>query len=80
MSPRPLVSSEPDLCTFVFDTTTAALWAEEVAEARRIPAEVVTAPAESKAKCDLALVTRPEHAPALEHALSEEGVPFQRWS
>jgi len=64
----------------VFDTTTAALWAEEVAEAHGIPAELVSAPPESDAKCDLALVTRAERAPSLEHVLGEEGVPFRRWA
>lgn len=68
-----------ELRTFVFDTTTAALWAEEVAVAREIPAEVVSAPADSDAKCDLALVTHVQHAPRLERALEEEGVAFRRW-
>jgi hypothetical protein len=68
-----------ELCTFVFDTTTAALWAEEVALAREIPAEVVSAPADSDAKCDLALVTHAERAVHLEEALTAEGVRFRRW-
>ncbi len=69
-----------ELATFVFDTTTAALWGEEVAVARGIPAELVSAPASSDAKCDLALVTHDEHAPALEQAFAEEGVRCRRWS
>ncbi len=68
------------VCTFVFDTTTAALWAEEVAVARGIPAEVVAAPAESDAKCDLALVTRADRERELRAALTAERVPFRRWS
>lgn len=69
----------PDPCTFVFDTTTAALWAEEVAVARGIPAELVAAPAESRAKCDLALATHADRREALEEAFTAEGVPFRRW-
>ncbi len=68
------------LCTLVFDTSTAALWAEEVAVERGIPAELVAAPAASDAKCDLALVTHVEHERELSAALGEEGVPFRRWS
>lgn len=68
-----------ELGTFVFDTTTAALWAEEVAAACEVPAELVSAPSDSDAKCDLALVTHARHVPTLERALEEEGVPFKRW-
>lgn len=68
-----------NVAVFVFDTTTAALWAEEVARSAGIPAEAVPAPAEADAKCDLALVTRPASADALGHALEREGVPFRRW-
>jgi hypothetical protein len=69
-----------DRPTFVFDTTTAALWAEEVAEERAIPAELVPAPAASRAKCDLALVTLPDRCADLEAALQGEGVPHRRWT
>jgi hypothetical protein len=63
----------------VFDSSNAVLWAEEVADDEGLPVEVVPAPAGSKAKCDLALVTRQEHAGQLEGALTREGVPFRRW-
>lgn len=66
--------------TFVFDTTTAALWAEEVARAAGVPAEVVPAPSDADAKCDLALVTLAPRAAELEAAMQGEGVPFRRWS
>lgn len=66
--------------TFVFETTTAALWGEEVAQARGIPAELVPAPAESRAKCDLALVTLPDRGDELASALEEEKVPTRRWT
>ena len=66
--------------TYTFDTTNQAMWAEDVARERSIPAEVVQAPAEAKAKCGLALRTLLRHAPALEQALEEEGVPYAVFS
>ena len=65
--------------TFVFDTTTGALWGEEVAGAAGIPVEVVPAPADSDAKCDLALETLSTLAPRLADAMIEAGVPFRSW-
>lgn len=65
--------------TFVFETTTSALWAEEVARDAGIPVEVVPAPAEADARCDLALVTRTRWTEALCRALEGAGVPFRRW-
>ena len=64
---------------YLFDTTTSAMWAEDVAVARSIPAEVVPAPSDAKAKCGLALQTLDEHAENLEAALRDEGVPFNRY-
>lgn len=64
---------------YLFDTTNSALWAEEVALERRIPAEVVQAPSDADAKCGLALRTVAEHAPALEAALEDEGVSFMAY-
>ena len=61
---------------FAFDTTHMALWAEEVARDRHIPAEVVPAPAELEAKCGLALATLPDRAEELREALETEGVAF----
>ena len=61
---------------FSFDTTHMALWAEEVARDRGIPAEVVPAPEEIEAKCGLALETLPDRAEDLRLALEEEGVVF----
>lgn len=65
--------------TFVFDTTTDALWAEEVAGGEGIPTDVVPAPAGSDAKCDLALVTLARFGDVLSDALMREGVPFKVW-
>ncbi len=79
MTARARSAKVTGLCTFLFDTSTAALWAEEVASTSGIPAEVVAAPANSKAKCDLALVTRAEHRAALAKALTAEGVAFRPW-
>jgi Protein of unknown function (DUF3343) len=61
---------------YTFDTTHHALWAEEIAGARGIPTEVVPAPPEANARCNLALEVLPEDVLALERALREEGVPF----
>ena len=61
---------------FTFDTTHMALWAEDTARERSIPAEVVPAPPETKAKCGLALRTTAEHADELTAALREEGIAF----
>ncbi len=70
---------EPLHRTFVFDTTNAALWAEEVAREALVPVEVVPAPAESRAGCDLALITPPERAAMLAEVLEAAGVPFRPW-
>jgi len=65
--------------TLVFDSTNAALWAEEVANDQGIPVEVVPAPSDAHAKCDLALITLAPHVAALEDALTTAGVPYLRW-
>ena len=64
---------------FTFDTTHHALWAEEVARERGVPAEVIPAPPAARARCNLALETLPEDVDAMAAALDEEGVPFGRW-
>ena len=63
----------------MFETTNAALWAEDVAEEEGIPVDVTPAPAEADAKCDIALVVRADDVPPLTVALTEEGVPFRIW-
>ena len=65
---------------FTFETTHHALWAEEVAQARGIPAEVIPAPPAARARCNLALETLPEEVGTLAAALDGEGVPFGRWT
>lgn len=64
---------------FTFQTTHHALWAEEVARERGIPAEVIPAPAAARARCSLALETLAEDVEALAWALEAEGVSFGRW-
>ncbi|HEU0302187.1 MAG TPA: DUF3343 domain-containing protein [Longimicrobium sp.] len=64
---------------FTFDTTHHALWAEEVARERGVPAEVIPAPPAARARCSLALETLPEEVDALAAALDEAGVPYGRW-
>ena len=74
------VQAVTERLTLVFDTSTHALWAEEVAQAHGIAAEVVPAPAESDAKCDLALVCRVTDGPRLQTALQTEGVEYRTFS
>ena len=66
----------PNRRIFTFDTTHHALWAEEIARERAIPAEAIPAPAEANARCSLALETLPADVARLSEALTDEGVPF----
>jgi len=59
-----------------FDTTHHALWAEQVVAERRLGAQVVPAPAEADAKCDLAIECLAEDLPALRLALDAAGIPY----
>jgi hypothetical protein len=61
---------------FTFETTHMALWAEDTARERGIPAEVVPAPPQAKAKCGLALRTTLARFEELAQALRDEGVSF----
>lgn len=70
----------PERPIFTFDTTHHALWAEEIAGERGIPAEAIPAPAEANARCSLALETLPADVARLSAALDEEGVPFELYS
>ena len=65
---------------FTFDTTHHALWAEEIAGERGVPAEAIPAPAAANARCSLALETLPGDVVRLSAALDEEGVPFALYS
>lgn len=66
----------PATPVFTFSTTHHALWAEEVARDRGIPAEVIPAPPAAHARCNLALEVLPSGVDPLRDALSVEGVPF----
>jgi hypothetical protein len=61
---------------YTFDTTHHALWAEEIAVETGVPSEIVPAPPEAHARCNLALEVLPEDAPRLEAAHRDNGVPF----
>ena len=74
-----MTSSSTDVRTLVFDSTNAALWAEEVAGEEGIPAEVAPAPADSHAKCDLSLLVKASRAAELTGALDRAGVPYSLW-
>jgi hypothetical protein len=67
------------IAILVFDTTHHALWAEQVAVERRLGAQVIPAPADADAKCDLALEVLAEDADALAAALDEAGVTWRRY-
>lgn len=68
---------ESGRCTFTFDTTHHALWAEEVARDANLPHEVVPAPPEATAKCNIALETLTGSREALIKALTDAGVTFR---
>ncbi|MQA91911.1 MAG: DUF3343 domain-containing protein [Gemmatimonas sp.] len=59
---------------FTFDTTHHALWAEEIAKEFEIPHEIVPAPPESNARCDIAIETLPDDADGFSRILGEQGV------
>ena len=62
---------------FLFDTTHHVFWAEEIAGAAGIPADVVPAPPDrGEARCDLALETFEAKARELGERLDAEGVDF----
>ena len=63
----------------VFDTTHHALWAEQIALERALGAQVIPAPADSMAKCDLALEVLEEDAEALLAGLRAEGVAYKEY-
>jgi hypothetical protein len=65
---------------FTFHTTHHALWAEELAAENAIPAEIVPAPPEAGARCDLALETLPTDRERLSLVLLEEGVEFSTFA
>jgi hypothetical protein len=65
------------LPVFTFDTTHHALWAEELAMENGIAAEIIPAPPQAGARCDLALETLPEEVDRLEAILTEKQVEFR---
>lgn len=71
------MSDEQTVQTFIFETTHHAMWAEDVARERSIPAEVVPAPPEAEAKCGLALRAKSDQADKLAEALTQEGIVFK---
>jgi hypothetical protein len=67
-------------CIYLFETTHQAMWAEDVAREEGIPAEVVGAPADAKAKCGLALRTAAGSCKALELAMTTQGIEFRAYA
>jgi hypothetical protein len=62
-----------------FDTTHHALWAEEIATRLLLGIEIIPAPADSGARCDLAIEVLLEDEATLIDALEGESVPFRRY-
>lgn len=62
-----------------FDTTHHAIWAEQVALEHGLAAQVVPAPADSSAGCDLALETLPEDVARLEQELGARKIAYARY-
>ncbi|HEX6068712.1 MAG TPA: DUF3343 domain-containing protein [Longimicrobiaceae bacterium] len=62
---------------YTFDTTHHALWAEEIAVETGVPCEIVPAPPEANARCNLALEVLPEDAATLEAALRAHDIPVR---
>jgi hypothetical protein len=62
---------------FLFDSTHHALWAEEIALERGLAVQVIPAPPDAEARCDLALEALPEESEALAAALAAAGVRFR---
>ena len=71
-----MTGSGGDAPLFTFETTHQALWAEDTANERGIPVDVVPAPPEAKAKCGIALRTLPTRTNELAAALRDEGIEF----
>lgn len=62
---------------FTFETTHHALWAEEIAREAGLPSEIVPAPPDAHARCNLALELLPEDLRRATEALRLAGVPFE---
>jgi hypothetical protein len=64
--------------TFLFESSTHVLWAEEVAGEAGIPVAVIPAPAETRDTCGLAIQTFSNFAGPFMDILKEEEIPFKR--
>lgn len=63
--------------TFTFASTHHAMWAEDLAQERAIPAEVVPAPPGPGSICGMALRTTEDRAQELAEALDQEGIEYR---
>ena len=70
------MTDETSTHTFIFETTHHAMWAEDVARDRAIPAQVVPAPPDGGARCGVALRTPMHRASELAQALDEERILY----
>ncbi len=62
---------------FTFDTTHHALWAEEIAREMGIAHEVVPAPAEANARCNIALETLESDAELFGREMDSSQLPHR---
>jgi len=65
---------------YTFDTTHHALWAEQVALELAAGAQVIPAPADADAKCDLALEVLDEDCGRLSQALDANRISYRIYS
>jgi len=77
IEPQITVAAERE--TFLFESSTHVLWAEEVAEEAGIPVAVISAPAETRDSCGLAIQTFSNSAGPFMDLLREEEIPFKRY-
>lgn len=61
---------------FTFDTTHHALWAEEIARSEGVAHEVIPAPPEANAKCNIAIEVLAADRPGFAAALENAALPY----
>lgn len=75
-----MTSAAPITATYLFETTTFVLWAEEVARELGIPCEVIPAPPPRGDLCGTALRVLESGVEVLEEAMVIAGIPFRRFA
>jgi hypothetical protein len=75
-----MTSATPITATYLFETNTFVLWAEEVAREIGIPCEVIPAPPPRGDLCGTALRVLESGVVVLEEAMANAGIPFHRFA